>query len=134
MTNNATLKCLSLEIAIGGSRGRLFNKKEDPMIPQWWLNFQGSRLSHSLVSVPSIEMLLVLAVLTICLVFHLNRTGLVMAYIFTYHWGLLFGEQYFSADARLYYLFLTTYIVFGIIVVVLATLAMMVAAHAERER
>lgn len=104
------------------------------MIPQWWLNFQASRLSNSLVSVPSIEMLVVLTLLTVCLLFHLNRTGLVTAYVFTYHWGLLFGEQYFSGDARLYYLFLATYIVFGIMVVVLAVLAMMVSTRTERER
>ncbi|MBI2442042.1 MAG: hypothetical protein HYV35_11820 [Lentisphaerae bacterium] len=104
------------------------------MIHQWWVCFQASRLSQTLVSIPAIEMLVVLVLLTICLLFHLNRTGLVTAYIFAYHWGLLFGEQYFSGDARVYYLFLASYIVFGIMVVVLFMLAMMMAARSSHSQ
>lgn len=79
------------------------------------------------------EAIALLIVLTICLLFRITRTGLVMAYIFIYRWGLLFGEQYFAGDAGVYQTFLASYIVFGILVLTLALVAMMLAARSGRQ-
>ncbi len=86
-----------------------------------------------MISIPGMEAIVLLIVLTICLLFRIARTGLVTAYIFTYHWGLLFGEQYFAGDPRVYHIFIANYIVFGILVLTLAMVAMMVAARAGRQ-
>lgn len=102
------------------------------MINQGWQWYQASGLSHAMVSVPGVEAIILLMVLTVCLLFRITRIGLVVAYIFTYRWGLLFGEQYFAADAKLYNVFLSSYIVFGILVLTLALMAMMIAARSGR--
>ena len=99
------------------------------MLNQIWQWYQASGLSHAMISIPGMEALVLLILLTICLLFRINRTGLVMAYIFTYRWGLLFGEQYFAGDPQVYHVFLTSYIVFGILVLTLAMVAMMVATR-----
>jgi len=95
------------------------------MFHQGWQWYQASGLGHAMISIPGMEAIVLLVLLTICLLFRINRTGLVTAYIFTYRWGLLFGEQYFAGDARIYNIFLTSYIVFGILVLTLALVAMM---------
>ena len=100
------------------------------MLNQVWRWYQSSGLSHAMISIPGMEAMTLLIVLTICLLFRINRTGLVTAYIFTYRWGLLFGEQYFAGDARVYNVFITSYIVFGILVLTLAVVAMMMTARA----
>ena len=99
------------------------------MFHQVWLWYQSSGLSHAMISIPGMEAMILLILLTICLLFRITRIGLVVAYIFTYRWGMLFGEQYFAGDTRVYHVFLTSYIVFGILVVTLAVVAMMVTAR-----
>ena len=103
------------------------------MFHQAWQWYQTSGLSHATIPIPSMEALTLLILLTICLLFRITRTGLVVAYIFTYRWGLIFGEQYFSGDARLYNVFLSSYIAFGILVLTLALVAMMMATHSGRQ-
>ena len=103
------------------------------MFHQAWQGYQASGLSHAMISIPVTEAIILLIVLTICLLFRITRTGLVMAYIFTYRWGLLFGEQYFAGDPRVYQVFFTSYIVFGILILTLAMVAMMAAARAGRQ-
>ena len=93
---------------------------------QW---YQASGLSNAMIYIPGMEAMVLLILLTICLLLRVNRIGLVLAYIFTYRWGLLFGEQYFAGDAQVYHIFLTSYIVFGILVMTLAMVAMMMAAR-----
>ena len=103
------------------------------MLNQVWQWYQTSGLSHATISIPGMEAIVLLSVLTICLLFRITRTGLVLAYIFTYRWGLLFGKQYFAGDVRLYNIFLSSYIVFGILVLTLALVAMMMATRAGRQ-
>ena len=93
---------------------------------QW---YQASGLSNAMIYIPGMEAMVLLILLTICMLFRINRIGLVLAYIFTYRWGLLFGEQYFAGDAQVYHIFLTSYIVFGILVMTLVMVAMMMAAR-----
>ena len=103
------------------------------MFHQVWLWYQASGLSHAMISIPGMEAIALLIVLTICLLLRITRTGLVLAYIFTYRWGLLFGEQYFAGETQVYHVFLTCYIVFGILVLTLAMVAMMLATHSSQQ-
>ena len=102
------------------------------MFHQAWQWYQASGLSHVMISIPGMEAITLLILLTICLLFRITRTGLVTAYIFTYHWGLLFGEQYFAGEPQVYHVFITSYIVFGILVLTLALVAMVVSARSGR--
>ena len=97
---------------------------------QW---YQASGLSNAMISIPGMEAMVLLIMLTICLLFRITRAGLVTAYIFMYRWGLLFGEQYFARDPKVYNVFLTSYIVFGILVLTLALVAMMMATRSGRQ-
>lgn len=103
------------------------------MFHQVWQWYQASGLSHAMIAIPGMEAIVLLILLTICLLFRITRTGLVIAYIFTYRWGLLFGEQYFAKDAKVYHVFLSSYIVFGILVLTLSLVAMMLTARADRQ-
>lgn len=97
---------------------------------QWYLT---SGLSHSTTSIEGMEIVVLLFILTICMLFQLCRTGLVTAYIFTYRWGLFFGEQHCVAkNTPFCNFFFTGYIVFGILVLTLAVVAMMIAARSGR--
>lgn len=103
------------------------------MLNQLWLWYQASGLSHETICIPATEAIVLLIVLTICLLFRITRVGLVTAYIFMYHWGLLFGEQNLAGDTKAYHVFITSYIVFGILVLTLALVAMMMATHSNRQ-
>jgi len=103
------------------------------MFNQAWQWYQASGLSHAMISIPGMEAMVLLILLTICLLFRISRIGHIIAYIFAYRWGLLFGEQYFARDAKVYHVFLTSYIVFGILVLTLALVAMMMATHSDRQ-
>ncbi len=103
------------------------------MFHQWWQWYQAGGLSHAMISIPGMEAVVLLILLTICLLFRINRIGLVTAYIFTYRWGLLFGAQYFAGDARVYHVFLANYIVFGILVLTLSLVAMMAATRSGQQ-
>jgi len=103
------------------------------MLNQVWLWYQTSGLGNATIAIPGMEAVLLLGALTVCLLFRITRTGLVLAYIFAYRWGLLFGEQHFAGDPRVYQVFLTSYIVFGILVLTLAMVAMMLAARAGQQ-
>ena len=102
------------------------------MFHQAWQWYQASGLSHASIAIPGMEAIVLLVMLTICLLLRITRTGLIIAYIFTYRWGLLFGAQFFAGDARVYNVFLTCYIVFGILVLTLALVAMMMTARSGR--
>lgn len=98
-----------------------------------WLWYQASGLSNATIAIPGMEAIVLLIVLTICLLFRITRAGLVMAYIFTYRWGLLFGEQYFAGDPQVYNVFFTSYIVFGIMVLTLTLVAMIMTTRYGRQ-
>ena len=103
------------------------------MFHQWLQWYQASGMSRATISIPGMEAIVLLVVLTICLLCRINRTGLVLAYIFTYRWGLLFGRQFFSDGPKVNPVFLASYIVFGILVLTLALVAMMMATHSDRQ-
>ena len=45
---------------------------------------------HATLTLPSIEVTLLIVILTVCLLFKFTRIGLFMAYLFVYRWGWLF--------------------------------------------
>lgn len=75
-------------------------------------------LRGAVLSLPATELAALILILTACLVFRFNRTGLVTSYLFSYHWGWAFfvGEQQ-------RYLFL--YLVFGVLVGILTVVGML---------
>lgn len=99
------------------------------MLSQLLTWYQTLGLDHSVAPVPGIEALILLALLTVCLLLRCSRSGLVIAYIFVYRWGLLFGRQNFSGNPPVYNKFLAFYVVFGILVLTLASIVMMARSH-----
>lgn len=74
------------------------------------------------VSAPSLELMLLLAVLALALVFRATRLGLFVAYIFVYRWGWLFFNETFGKDQRMY---LQWYTVLGAVVAVLGIISLL---------
>jgi len=70
------------------------------------------------LTLPVAEITLLMLLLTACLLFRFNRTGIVAAYLFTYRWGWLF----FVGHEQKY---LVTYLLFGAVVGVLAVVGML---------
>jgi len=69
-------------------------------------------ITKASLPLPGLEITILLVSLTLCLVFRLNRTGLFIAYLFTYRWGwIVFAENSQS--------FLATYLLFGSVVGIL---------------
>ena len=89
-------------------------------INNWLLWYHNSSLGSATLSIPLIETSLLLLVLTICLLLRFCRTGLLVAYLFIYRWGWYYQEQFSPNDSYNRMLFTTGYIVFGILVFVLA--------------
>jgi hypothetical protein len=74
------------------------------------------------VPIPTIELLLLLIVLTVSLVFKSTRIGLLAAYVFVYRWGWLFFRETFHGQNDL---FLFGYLIFGALVILLSIILML---------
>jgi len=68
------------------------------------------------ISAPSLEVLFLLVILSVCLLFKATRVGLLVAFLFVYRWGFLFFQENFTGDQ---YAFVYGYLVFGVLVVLL---------------
>lgn len=73
--------------------------------------------ANAQLSLPLLEISLLIVVLSVCLVMKLARFGLITAYLFIYRWGLLF---FLKQDQR----FFVPYIVFGFIIGVATVIGM----------
>ena len=73
------------------------------------------------MTLPVAELTILILILTVCLVFRFNRTGIITSYVFTYRWGWLF----FIGHEQKY---LVMYLVFGVVAGVLAVVGMLRAA------
>ena len=71
--------------------------------------------------IPTHEMAVLLAIITLCLLFRANKTGLFAAYLFVYRWGWLFFRSSF-ADSQMGYFI--TYMVLGVVAFALAAIRM----------
>jgi hypothetical protein len=90
-------------------------------ISQW---YQASGLQGTSITIPLLELALILILLTFCLLFQFSRTGLIIAYLFIYRWSWSFCSQNHFFDEKARNMFLTGYIVFGILVLTLTIVAM----------
>jgi len=75
-------------------------------------------LSHATLSLPAIEVVILIAIVAICLVFRLSRIGLVAAYLFTYRWGWMFFDDQPQGT-------LMAYLIFGCLVGILTVVGML---------
>ncbi|OGV62165.1 MAG: hypothetical protein A2498_14110 [Lentisphaerae bacterium RIFOXYC12_FULL_60_16] len=69
------------------------------------------------ITLPVTEVSILLLLLTSCLLFRFNRTGLMTAYVFAYRWGWMF-----FSDQKQSYVF--AYMIFGMAVGFLAVVGM----------
>lgn len=70
------------------------------------------------ITLPVAEISILVVALTVCLTFNWTRSGLVIAYIFVYHWGWLF----FARQNTTYF---AAYLILGGIVITLAIVDML---------
>ena len=75
-------------------------------------------LLHTTLALPVIEVSVLVAALSICLVFRLSKIGLVIAYLFAYRWGWLF---FIGQPQR----FMVAYLVSAILVGTLTVIGML---------
>lgn len=75
-------------------------------------------IKNATITLPVLEVTVLLAVLTCCMVFRFTRIGLLTAYLFTYRWGWLF----FIGQSQK---FLVAYLLFGSIVAILTVIGML---------
>ncbi|MCK5849411.1 MAG: hypothetical protein KAH23_00745 [Kiritimatiellae bacterium] len=78
-------------------------------------------MSGATLTLPAMEVSLLLAALSGCLILKMNKTGLVIAYLFIYRWTWLILKD--SGHE-----FLLFYLVFGLIVAVLTVIGMFTAS------
>lgn len=74
------------------------------------------------VPIPSLELLLLLAVMAVALVFRAARLGLFGAYLFVFRWGYLFFEQTFPGDQQGYVI---GYVIFGGVTLLLSIISLL---------
>jgi len=79
-------------------------------------------IKTSQLTLPSVEVALFVVLLALALLYRYNRAGIVIAYLFAARWGWMVVDSLPSA-AR------TSYIVFGILVGVLAIVSMISDPH-----
>jgi hypothetical protein len=93
--------------------------------------YQASGIQATVINIPLVEWLMLIMLLSICLLLRLSRPGLIIAYLFTYWWGWLFCVSSGLIDQQFRSLFLTGYIVFGILVLTLSIIAMTVSSRSQ---
>ena len=71
------------------------------------------------ITVPASEMMLMMAILTSCLALRFAKTGLMVAYLGTFHWAWMVFQQEFSETNPV---FLYSYFSLGVAVVILTML------------
>ena len=78
------------------------------------------------ITLPALEITILLALLSFCLVFRLTRIGLITAYLFIYRWGWFF----FAAKDQG---FLAAYLFFGTAVGIITTIGLIFSHHSAAE-
>jgi hypothetical protein len=74
-------------------------------------------ITTSQLTLPAFELMLLMILLALALLFRYSRTGIILAYLFTYRWGWEITGQ-LSRGAHL------SYMIFGVIVGILSVLGM----------
>ena len=77
-----------------------------------------SIVKNATIALPASGILLLVLALSVCLVMRMPRVGLVVAYLFVYRWGSMFFVKQTEG-------LFTAYLVFGVVVGVLAVIGML---------
>ena len=78
------------------------------------------------ITLPALEVSVLLALLSFCLVLRLIRIGLITAYLFIYRWGwMLFATK----DEK----FLTTYLIFGTAIGIITAAGLIFSHHSTED-
>jgi hypothetical protein len=75
-------------------------------------------ITTSQLTLPALELALHMVLLTLCLLFRYSRTGILIAYIFSYRWGWKVASQ--LGDGAFF-----GYLIFGMIVGVLSIIGLL---------
>lgn len=78
------------------------------------------------ITLPALEISILLALLSFCLVFHLTKIGLITAYLFIYRWGWLVLA---SKEQK----FLIAYLILGIIVGIITAAGLVFSRHSASD-
>ena len=84
-------------------------------------------IQSATVSLPALEVTILLVALTVCMLFEVTRIGLVVSYLFVYRWGWLFFQAHNQGV-------LVAYMIFGCVTGILAVLGMIHTARAARKK
>ncbi len=85
---------------------------------------------HSSITLPTLEIMLLLVLITLCLLFRWNRAGLIIAYVDAYRWGWIFFNEAFKGQFQDY---LVGYYIFGVSVAILYLFSWYFATHARND-
>ncbi len=77
---------------------------------------------HAQIVAPSMELMILLGILTVALVCRAVRIGLTAAYLFAFRWGWLFVSENLAKKDIVY---LQAYVLLGVFVLVLGLIGMM---------
>lgn len=95
--------------------------------------YKASGIQDASITIPLVELIISFLLLTACLLLRFPRIGLIIAYLFTYRWGWLFYLSNNFPDQKARALFLTGYIIFGILVLALTIIAMTIPSRASSD-
>ena len=95
-----------------------------PSLFQWYKN---TGMQDAVIPIPVLELAVLLLLLMGCLLLRFPRIGLMVAFLFVYRWGWIFCMSSALVDSRMRTMFLTGYVVFGILVVTLTAVAMVLS-------
>ncbi len=74
-------------------------------------------IASSQLTLPAFELMMLMTLLSLALLFRYSRTGIVLAYLFSYRWGWEIASQ-LGKNAQL------SYMIFGMVVGILSVLGM----------
>ena len=83
---------------------------------------------HSSITLPTLEVMLLLVAITICLLLRWNRAGLMIAYADAYRWGWMFFNESFSGQFQSY---MMGYYIFGVSVAIFYMFGWYFSAHSR---
>lgn len=103
------------------------------MISEFLNWYQNSGMRTAVIPIPLLELTILLLLMTGCLLLRFPRTGLMVAFLFVYRWGWIFCMSGALLDSRIRTMFLSGYVGFGILVVILTIVAMVLSKRYSHE-
>lgn len=91
--------------------------------------YKTSGIQDAVITVPLLELIILLLILTLCQLLRLARTGLIVAFLFAYRWGWIFYFHNNFLNPKMENFFLTGYIIFGILTLALTIIAMTLSSR-----